>query len=107
MLVEIGYPLQSQRPPKICQRNVSTDWAELDGCVKRKRRTVRHKAGKGITVEMVSMGRVSSPVGVCAVRRYHLNAAAWLRNAVKFADKRHHVGNMLDDVATNDFIEFA
>src|SRR6267143_586679 len=105
MLIEVGYPLQSHGAPKIRQRYVRRDRSQFDCRIERKRRAVGHEAGEGITIEMVSMSRIRGPVGVCTVRRNHLYAPARSGNAVQFADKRHHIGNVLDDVTADNLIE--
>src|SRR6266404_3222096 len=105
MLVEVCYPLQSHCAPKICQRYVRRDRSQFDGRIERKRRAVGHEASKRITVEMVSMSRIRGPVGVCAVRRNHLYTATRSGNAVQLADKRHYIGNVLNDVTADNLIE--
>src|SRR6267143_2800505 len=106
MLIEVCYPLQSHSAPKIRQRYVGRDGSQFYCRIERKRCAVGHEAGEGITIEMVSMSRIRRPVGVCAVRRNHLYAPARSGNAVQFADKRHDIGNVLDDVTADDLVEF-
>ncbi len=55
---------------------------------------------------MIPMRRVGRPVGVCVMRRDESNPPAVSRDPVKFTDKRHYVGHMLDDVPRNYQIEF-
>lgn len=40
------------------------------------------------------------------MRRYDFYQTRWFSNAVKFANERHDVRNVLDHVATNDLVKF-
>ena len=40
------------------------------------------------------------------MRSDDLQHPAWLRDAMQLVDETEHVGDMLDNVATNDFFEF-
>jgi hypothetical protein len=86
-LIEIGNEFYPQRAPKIRQTNVSANWSQLDGCVKRKRRSLRHEASEGVTVEMVSVRRIGGPIGIRVVRRHDFDQTPWFRYAMKFANE--------------------
>ena len=48
---------------------------------------------------------VRSPVWIRVVRSDYLYSSAWFRYAMKFGDKAHHIGNVLDHVTADYFIE--
>src|SRR5438105_4694421 len=105
MLIEVGYPLQSHCAPKICQRYVRRDRSQFDHRIEWKRRAVGYEASKGITVEMFTKRRMLGSIVVCEMMRNHLYAADRFGNAVQLADKRHHIGNVLNDVTADNLIE--
>ena len=86
-LIEIGEPLQSQHSPKIGKRYVSVYRSQLHSGVEGKWGALRHEAGEGITVEMISVRRVSSPIRVGAVGSNNLDVSAWFCNAVQLANE--------------------
>ena len=106
MLVEIRNQFQSKSTPEISQANVSAHRLQFDARIKGKWSAGRHEAGERITVEMISMSWVGRPVGICVVRRYDLYQTRGPGYAMKLADERHDVRNVLNDVTTNDFIKF-
>ena len=55
---------------------------------------------------MVSVGWIRWPIGICVVRRNDFYQSAGFSYAVKLADERHDVGDVLDYVTTNDLIKF-
>ena len=55
---------------------------------------------------MVSVRRVSRPVGVGIVRRDNLDDPAGFCYAVKLAHEGHHIRHVLDNVAANDLVKF-
>jgi hypothetical protein len=54
---------------------------------------------------MVLMGRIRCPIGVRTVRGNDLYAAARFGDAVQLADKRHYVGNVLNNVTAYDLVK--
>ena len=105
-LVEISEPFDSECSPEIGQAYVGAQWPQLNGSVERKGRTFRHEAGEGVTVEMISMSGVGGPIRIRIMRRHNLYQTRWFGYAMKFADKRHDIGDVLDHVTANDLIEF-
>ena len=54
---------------------------------------------------MIAMGGICGPIGIRTMRRYNPDAAARFRDAIKLADECDHVGHVLDDMTTDDFVE--
>lgn len=104
-MIQIRYPLESQDTPKIGQTNVRAQRAKFHRRVKRKRGALRHETGERITVEMISVRRVSGPVGVGIVRRNDPDNPTGLRYPMKLADEGHNVRHVLDHVTANDLIK--
>lgn len=55
---------------------------------------------------MISMRRISGPVGIGVVRSDDLEPAAWLGNAVKLGNKSHYVRDVLNHMAADYLVEF-
>ena len=64
MLIQIGDEFQTKRTPEVCQAHVSADRLQLNGGVKRKGSALGHKAGEGVTVEVIAMRWIGGPVGI-------------------------------------------
>ena len=105
-MIEIGEPFKTDRAPEICKTHVCAERSQLDGSIKRKRSALGHEAGERVAVEMVAMSWIGRPIRIRVVRRYYFYQPRRLSYAMKLADKRHNVGNVLDYVAANDLIEF-
>jgi len=106
MLVQVRDHLQTECAPEIGQGYISADRFQLDLSVEGKRRAVRHEAGEGIAVEVITMSRVGGPVGIGVMRRHDPDAATWSGDAMQFGDEGHHIGHMFDHMAADDLIEF-
>jgi hypothetical protein len=105
-LIQIHQKLQTNCSPKISQRNIGADGFEFNFSIEGKELVVVDKAIERVAVEMIAMSWIGWPIGIRIVRRCNLNPAARLSDPVKLCNERHYVGNMLGDVATNNFIEF-
>ena len=104
-LIQIDDELQTQGSPQVCQRNVSADRLQSHLSVERENLPFGDEAIEGIAVEVVAVGWVGGPVRIGIMRSRNLDAPAGSGDAKKFCDKRHHVGHVLGDVTTDDFIE--
>ena len=104
-LIEISNELHTKRSPKISQANVRSNGPKLDRRVEGKRSALGHEAGERITIEVITMRGIGGPVRVCVMRRDDLYPTTRFRNAMKLGHKRHHIGNVFDDVAADDFIK--
>ena len=78
---------------------------KLDSRVEGKRSALGHEAGERITVEVIAMRGIGGPVRVRVMRRDDLYPAPRLRNAMELGYKRHHIGNVFDDMTADDFIK--
>lgn len=107
VLIQIGDQLQTYRPPEVGQADIRAHRFQFDCGVERKRCALGHEACEGITVELIAMSWIGSPVRVRVMRRDNSDAAAGLRDPMQFSNEHHHVRHMLDDVTANDLIEFA
>lgn len=63
-LIEIRDPFEAQNAPEVCEADVGADRTQLNRSIKRKRRAIWHEASEGVTIEMVSVGRVGGPVWI-------------------------------------------
>jgi hypothetical protein len=106
VLVEIRNQFQTKSTPEIRQAYVSVNRLKFDVGVEGKWSAIRHETGERITIEMISMGRVGRPIGICVVRRNDFYQTRRFSYAMKLANKRHDVRNVLNDVTANDFIKF-
>lgn len=55
VLVKVCDPLQADRLPEVCERDIGANWSEFQRGVKRKGRTLGDEAAKRITVEVIAM----------------------------------------------------
>ena len=105
-LVKVGYPFETQHSPKICQTDVGPHWAQLNSCIKRKGSSIGHEAGEGITIEMVSVCWIGSPIGVRIMWRHDFYQTRGFGYSMKLAHKRHDIRNVFNHVAANDKVKF-
>ena len=63
-LIQVDNKLQAQSPPEVRQRYISADWSQFEICVERETGVLLDEILEGITVQMVSVGWISRPVGV-------------------------------------------
>ncbi len=105
-LVEIHEKLQTKRPPQICKAYMGSDGLEFGFHIKRKGRSRRNKAGEGVTVEVISVGRIGGPIRIRVVGSNNLQFATGLRDAVQLCNETENIGNMLDYMATDDLLKF-
>ena len=105
MLIEINDEFQTNGSPQIRQRNINADGCQFYFGVERKKLAVVDEAIEGIAVEMIAVRRIGGPVGVGVMRRDNGNASAAFCDAIEFCDQGHYVGNVLNDVTANNFVE--
>ena len=68
MLVKICNEFHSQKAPEVGQTYVGVYGPKFDHGVEGKGSAIRHEAGEGVAVEMVSMSRVRGPIRIRIVR---------------------------------------
>jgi len=106
MLVQIRNELQSKKSPEVGQTHIGADGPQFDLRVERKGSAIRHEAGEGVAVEMIFMSRIGGPIRIRIMRSDYFYQTRRLSYTVKFADKRHNVGHVLNNVTTDDLVEF-
>jgi len=104
-LIQICDPLDAKATPEISEGRIGASRLEFDRRVKRKRCLSRHEAGKGVTVEMVSVCGVGWPVGIRVMWRDDFYQARRFRYAMELSHKRHHIWHMFNHMTTNNLIE--
>ena len=87
MLVEIRNEFHSQEAPEVGQAYIGVYGPKFDHGVERKGSAIRHEAGEGVAVEMVSMCRVGGPIRIGIMRSDDFYQTRRFSYAVKFADK--------------------
>ena len=87
MLVKIRNEFQSQKAPEVGQTYISVYGPKFDRGVEGKGSAIRHEAGEGVAVEMVSMCRVRRPIRIRIMRSDDLYQTRRFSYTVKFADK--------------------
>ena len=106
MLIKISNKFQSEKAPKLSETYISTHWPKFDQGIERERRLLGHETGKGVAVEMILMSGICGPVGIRVMGRDYLYQTRRLSYAMKFADERHHVRHVFNNVATDDLVKF-
>ena len=64
VLIDVHKELKADNPPKVCQSHVDANRSQLRQGIKRKGSAVWHEAGKGITIEVVSVCGIRGPIRV-------------------------------------------
>jgi hypothetical protein len=105
-LIQIHQKLQTNCSPKISQRDIGADRSEFHLSIEGKELAVVDEAIERVAVEMIAMSGIGWPIGIRIVGRGNPDPAARLSDPMKLRNERHYVGNMLGDVATNNFVEF-
>ena len=54
---------------------------------------------------MIAMGWIGGPIRIRTMRRHNPDVAARFHYAIEFADECDHIGHVLDDMTTDDFVE--
>ena len=98
--------VESERAPEICETDIGAQRPKFYRGVERKRRAGRHEASERVTIEMVSVRRIGGPIGIRIVWRDNFYQTRRLGYAMQFADKRHYVRYVLNNVAANNLIKF-
>jgi hypothetical protein len=106
MLIDVHEELQTDSPPEVCQSHVDTERSQLRLRIKRKGSTVWHEAGKGITVEVVSVCGIGGPIRIGMMGCDNLDSPPRLRDPVQLVNEAKDVRDMLDNVATDNFVKF-
>ena len=105
MLIDVHQEFKADNPPEVCQRYVDTKRSQLRQRIKGKGTAVRHEAGKGITVEVVSVCWIGGPIRIGIMGCDNLDSSPRLRDPVQLVNEAKDVRNMLDNVATDNFVE--
>ena len=87
MLVKIRNEFQSKKAPEVGQTYIGMYGPKFDHGVEGKGSAIRHEAGEGVAVEMVSMSRVRGPIRIRVMRSHDFYQTRGFSYAVKFADK--------------------
>ena len=105
-LVQIHQELQADGAPKIRQRDVRAQRLQSYVRVKRKELAILDEAIEGITVEVIAVRGIGSPIRIRIVRSSNCDASARFRDSMQLSNERHDVGNMFGYMAANDLVEF-
>jgi hypothetical protein len=106
MPIKVGNEFKSEKAPEVRETYVSTHRPKFCRCVKGEGSVIRHEASEGIAVEMIFMSWVGGPVGIRIMRSDDFYQTPWSSYAMKFANERHHVRHVLNNVTTNDLVKF-